>query len=168
MTISMYQASVPVFIRMLGNLSAILTKAEENAKARTIAPEVFMAARLAPDMLPLPRQVQIACDTAKRGVANLAGVEAPAFPDTEANFAELRERIAKTIAFLQTIQPAQVDGSEDRAITLKMPSREVHFTGLSLLTHFSLPNVYFHIAAAYAILRHNGVALGKLDYLGGV
>jgi hypothetical protein len=168
MTLSMYQASVPVFTRMLANLAACLTKAEADATTRNIDPLIFTAARLAPDMLPLTRQVQIACDSAKRCIANLAGVEAPVFPDTETTFPQLQERIAKTQAFLATIDAAKIDGTEDRDVTLKMPSREVHFKGQAFLTFFSLPNFFFHIGVTYAILRHNGVALGKMDYLGGV
>jgi hypothetical protein len=168
MTLSMYQASVPVFTRMLANLASCLTKAEADATTRGIATDVFMAARLAPDMLPLPRQVQIACDSAKRGIANLAGIEAPVFPDTETTFPELQDRIAKTQAFLATVDAAKIDGTEDRDITLKMPSREVHFKGQPFLMFFTLPNFFFHLTSAYAILRHNGVALGKMDYLGSV
>ena len=118
--------------------------------------------------MPLQRQIQIACDAAKRGAANLAGIEAPAFPDTETSFAELQERITKTQAFLASIEAAKIDGSEGRDITLKLPNREIHFKGQAYLLFYSMPNFYFHLTAAYAILRHNGVTLGKMDYLGGV
>jgi hypothetical protein len=168
MTISMYQASVPVMARMFGNLSAILTKAEADATARKIDPSVFLASRLAPDMHPLTRQIQIASDAAKGGVARLAGIEAPSFPDTETSFAELQARITKTVEFMKSVTPAQIDGSEERTITLKFPGQEVSFPGQVFLLNFTLPNFFFHVTTAYAILRHNGVTLGKMDFLGGV
>jgi len=168
MTLSMYQASVPVLARMFNNLAAILTKAEADAAARKIEPSVFIAARLAPDMYPFSRQIQIASDAAKGGVARLAGIEPPAFPDTETTFAELQERIRKTVDFVQSVTAAQIDGSEEKTITLKFPGREVTFPGQVFLLNFTLPNVFFHITTAYDILRHNGVALGKMDFLGGV
>jgi uncharacterized protein len=168
MTISMYQASVPVFVRTFGNLSAILTKAEADAAARKIEPSVLLNARLCPDMHPLTRQVQIASDAAKGGVARLAGVEIPSFPDTEASFEELQGRIKKTVDFIQGVAADQIDGSEDKTITLKFPGREVSFPGQIFLLNFTIPNFYFHVTTAYAILRHNGVALGKMDFLGGV
>jgi hypothetical protein len=166
MTLSMYQASVPVFIHSLKNLSAILSKAEAFCAAKKIDPSVLINARLAPDMFPLSRQVQIATDIAKGGAARLADIEVPSFPDTETTFAELQARVAKILAFLQTLKAAQIDGSEDRAINLKVGPRELSFKGQDYLTHFVIPNVYFHITAAYAILRHNGVELGKSDFLG--
>ncbi|AYC34711.1 DUF1993 domain-containing protein [Pseudomonas cavernae] len=166
MSISMHQLSIPVFERMLGNLSAIIAKAAAHAEARKIDPAVFVNARLAPDMFPFSRQVQIACDAAKGAGARLAGVEVPSHPDTESSFAELQERIAKTQTFLRSLSPAQFDGSEARRISLKLRDREVEFQGLDFLTQFALPNFYFHISAAYAILRHNGVDIGKRDYLG--
>lgn len=166
MTLSMYQASVPVFIHHLTILSAILDKGLASAEARKIDPSVFITARLAPDMLPLSKQVQIASDVTKGCAARLAGVEIPSFADTEATFPELKERIAKTIAFLKTIKPAQVDGSEDKKITIKSGGRDQEYVGQPYLLHFVLPNLYFHVTVAYAILRHNGVDVGKGDYLG--
>ncbi|OQS31019.1 hypothetical protein B0T40_23685 [Chromobacterium haemolyticum] len=168
MSVSMYQASVPALIRGLNNLSAILDKAAADAAARNIAPEVLLNARLAPDMFALTRQVQIASDSAKGCVARLAGVEVPSYADDEASFADLQQRIAKTVAFLQGFNAAQIDGSEAREVVLKVRGDEIRFSGQNYLLGFVLPNFYFHITAAYAILRHNGVALGKMDYLGGV
>jgi len=162
----MYQASIPVFIRALGNLSAILDKAAAQAEARKIDPPVFINARLAPDMFPLSRQVQSASDSAKGCAARLAGVEVPRYEDIETTFTELRARIAKTVAFMQGVKPAQIDGSEDRTITLKLRGREVNFSGRDYLLNFVLPNFFFHATTAYAILRHNGLEIGKTDYLG--
>jgi hypothetical protein len=166
MSLSMYAASVPVFVRTLGNLSAILKKAEADAAARGYDPAVLVNARLAPDMLPLAKQVQIACDSAKGCAARLGGIEAPVMPDTEASLPELIERVGKTLAFLGTVQAAQIDGSEGREIVLKMRGNEVKFQGQAFLLHFALPNFFFHVTTSYAILRHNGVVLGKSDYLG--
>jgi len=162
----MYQASVPVLIRGIQNLSAILTKAAAHADEKNIAPDVFLNARLAPDMFSLIRQVQTVSDTAKGCGARLAGIEVPSYPDTEFSFVELQERLAKTVAFLEELTPAQIDGSEEKAIVMKFPSREFHFTGQTYLLGFVLPNFYFHLTTAYDILRHNGVPLGKPDYLG--
>jgi hypothetical protein len=162
----MYQASVPVLSRALTNLDAILTKAEAHAVAQKIDPDTLLAARLAPDMHPFTRQVQIASDGAKGGIARLAGIEAPSYPDTETSFSELHARLAKTISFIGGVTPAQIDGSEDRSITLKFPRGEMNFTGQSFLLSFTLPNVFFHVTTAYALLRQAGVPLGKLDYLG--
>jgi hypothetical protein len=162
----MYQASIPVFVRMLGNLSAILTKAEAHAEAKKIDPSIFINARLAPDMFPLARQVQIATDGVKGCAARLAGLEVPSYADTETTFAELQTRIAKTVGFLKTVSAAQIDGSEERAIVLKAGKRELNFKGQAYLLNFVLPNLYFHITTTYAILRHNGVEIGKLDFLG--
>ncbi len=167
MTVSMYQASVPAFMRMLDNLSAILTKAEASAEARKIDPSVFVNARLAPDMLPLNRQIQIATDGVKGCAARLAGTEIPSYPDTETTFAELQARVAKTRTFLQSFSPAQIDGSEDKAIVLKFGPRQFDFQGLDYLFGFVIPNFYFHLTTTYAILRHNGVELGKQDFIGG-
>lgn len=167
MSLSMYQASIPVFIRGLTNLAAIMDKAEAHAGAKHIEPDVFLNARLAPDMFPLVRQVQSVSDGAKGCAARLAGMEVPSYADTEASFAELKQRIAKTVSFLQSIAPAQVDGSEERPVTLKARDQELHFTGQTYLLGFALPNFYFHMTTAYDILRHNGVDLGKRDYLGG-
>lgn len=168
MTISMYQASVPVFIRQLTNLAAILKKAEAHAEAKKIEPAVFINARLAPDMYALARQVQIASDSAKGCAARLAGIEVPSYADTETTFAELQARIAKTVDFLKGIKPDQIDGSEDREVVLKMRSGDVTFRGQPYLLDFAMPNLYFHCTTAYAILRHNGVEIGKMDYLGGI
>jgi uncharacterized protein len=165
-TISMYQASVPVFIRMLGNLRAILAKGAAHAEARKFDPAVLINGRLAPDMFALARQVQIAADMAKGAAARLAGVEPPKYEDNETTFPELHARIDKTIAFLETLKPAQIDGSEARSITLTMRSGTRSFVGLPYLVDFVLPNLYFHATTAYNILRHNGVELGKGDFLG--
>jgi hypothetical protein len=167
MSLSMYQASIPVFIRMLGNLSAIIDKAAAHAEAKKIDPSVLIRDRLAPDMLPFSFQVQTATDSVKGCVARLAGIEAPSFADTEATFPELKARIAKTIDFLQSVSAAQIDGTEERPITLKLRVGELQFQGQSYLLFFAIPNFYFHVTTAYAILRHNGVELGKQDFLGG-
>jgi hypothetical protein len=166
MQISMFQASAPRFANTLKNLSAILDKAQTHADAKKIDPKVLTAARLYPDMFPMARQVQSACDTAKGAVARLAGVEIPVHEDTEQTFEELKARIAKTITFIQTIQPAQVDGSEDKEVVLKFRSGEVKFKGIQYLLGHALPNFYFHVTTAYDILRHNGVEVGKRDYIG--
>jgi hypothetical protein len=166
MNISMYQASAPRFVNTLKNLSSILDKAQAHADAKKIDPRVLTAARLFPDMFAMSRQVQSACDTAKGAVARLAGVEVPAHEDTEQTFEELKARIAKTIKFIETIQPAQVDGSEDREVVLKFRSGEVKFKGMQYLLGQALPNFYFHVTTAYNILRHNGVEVGKKDYIG--
>lgn len=166
MNISMYQASAPRFVNTLKNLSAILDKAQAHADAKKIDPRVLTAARLYPDMFAMSRQVQSACDTAKGAVARLAGVEIPVHEDSEQTFEELKARIAKTIAFINTIKPAQVDGSEDREVVLKFRSGEVKLKGMQYLLGQALPNFYFHATTAYDILRHNGVEVGKKDYLG--
>lgn len=166
--LSMYQASVPVIIHALTNLSAILKKGEAFATAKKIEPSVLINARLAPDMFPLSRQVQIATDVTKGGVARLAGAEIPSYADNEASFAELYERIAKTITFIKGFTSAQIDGSETKTISLKVGGNDMSFNGQDYLTKFVLPNLYFHTTAAYAILRHNGVELGKRDYLGAI
>lgn len=164
--ISMYAASVPVLTRALRNLSAVLRKGEAHAAARNVDPSVLLGYRLAPDMFPLTRQVQIACDMAKGCVARLAGAEVPSYADDEKTFAELQARIDKTIAFIESFQPAQIDGSEGRMVTLKMRSGERSFQGQPYLLDFVLPNVFFHSTTTYAILRHCGVELGKADFLG--
>jgi uncharacterized protein len=166
MSLSMYQASIPVFLRMLGNLSAILDKAAAHAEAKKIDPTILIRDRLAPDMLPFSFQVQAATDSAKGCAARLAGIEAPKFADNEVTFPELKERIAKTVTFLQSMTPAQIDGTEGRAITLSLRSGDRKFEGQEYLLYFVLPNFYFHVTTAYAILRHNGVELGKADFLG--
>ena len=166
MTLSTYDASIPVLKRGLTNLAALLHKAEASATARKIDPSVFLTARLAPDMHPLARQVQIVSDTSKGGAARLTGGEAPSFPDTEATFAELQTRIAKTIAYLDGFTADQFAGVEAREIVLKTPNGDFAFTGQSFLLTFMLPNFFFHVTTAYNILRHNGVELGKFDFLG--
>jgi hypothetical protein len=166
MSLTMYQASIPAFVRMLGNLSAILDKAAAHAEAKKIDPAVFVNARLAPDMFPLSRQVQIATDMVKGCAARLAGIEAPRYEDNETTFAELQARIDKTKAFIQSVNASQIDGSEERPITLKFGSRELSFLGQPYLLDFVLPNFHFHLSMTYAILRHNGVEIGKKDYVG--
>jgi hypothetical protein len=166
MTISMYEASVPRFASMLRNLDAILAKAQDHAAARKIDPAVLIGARLFPDMLPFSKQVQIATDHAKGAVARLAGVEVPKFEDTEQSFEDLRARLARTIAFVESFNAAQIDGSEEREIALKVGGQELAFKGMPYLTGFALPNFYFHLVTAYNILRHNGVDIGKRDYIG--
>ena len=168
MTISMSSASVPIFRTMLTNLAYFLEKGSAHAEARKFDPQVLVNARLAPDMLPFSRQVQIACDAAKNGVARLSGVEAPKFEDNEATFDELRARIDKTLAWLATVPAEKLDGTEDKDITFPV-GREATRTmkGEAYLKHYDLPNFFFHVTTAYAILRHNGVELGKADYLAG-
>jgi hypothetical protein len=168
MTISMASASIPTFRKMLGNLNHILDRGLANAQARKFEPQVLVASRLAPDMLPLARQIQIACDGAKNGTARLAGVEAPKFEDNEATFDELKARIAKTVAWLDTVPADRLNGTEDKEITFPI-GRDATRTmkGEDYLKHWVLPNFFFHVTMAYAILRHNGVDLGKVDYLAG-
>lgn len=168
MTISMYKSSVPVFLRNLENLSHILKKAEEYAKDKKIDESVFINARLFPNMFALSRQIQIASDAVKGAAARLGGVEVPSFPDNEKTFAELQERIAKTAKFVGGFTAEQIDGSETKVITLKVGGKEMQFDGQSYLLNFVLPNLYFHITVAYSILRHNGVEVGKNDFLGNV
>lgn len=166
MSLSMYDASVPVFIKGLTNLLAILAKAEKYAEAKKIEPSVLVSARLAPDMFPLSRQVQIATDMVKGGAARLAGMEIPSYADTETTFAELKARIEKTIAFLQGLKPSQLEGSETRKVTLKLRGNDVTFEGKPYLLNFVLPNFYFHLTTTYGILRHNGLDIGKMDFIG--
>jgi uncharacterized protein len=168
MAISMASASLPIFRTMLGNLAHILDKGLAHAQARKFDPAVLCSYRLAPDMLPFTRQIQIACDAAKNGVARLSGVEAPKFADDEQTFDELKARIAKTLAWLETVPAAQLDGTEDKEITFPV-GRETTRTmkGEAYLKLWVLPNFLFHVGMAYAILRHNGVELGKADYLAG-
>ncbi|HEY5107107.1 MAG TPA: DUF1993 domain-containing protein [Caulobacteraceae bacterium] len=168
MALSMYDASIPVLSRVLTNLSAILDKAAASAEARKIDPAVFIAARLAPDMFPLSRQVQVVSDTARRGACLLAGLEVPSWPDTETSFPELKARLEKTLTFLKTIRPDQIDGSEERTITMPIGGgNEMKLPGQAFLFNFVFANCFFHAATAYAILRHNGVDIGKRDFLGG-
>jgi len=162
----MHQASAPRFSNLLKNLSTILDKAKAHAEAKKLDEQVLTSARLFPDMFPLARQVQIACDSAKGAVARLAGVEIPKHEDTEKTFDEFKARIAKTIAFIDGVKAAQVDGSEEKEVVLKLQGKDVPFKGLQYLMGFAWPNFYFHVATAYNILRHNGVELGKRDFIG--
>jgi hypothetical protein len=155
-----------VFIRGLRNLAAFLEKGRASAEARQFDPAILAAARLAPDMHTLCRQVQIASDMVKNAAARLAGATPPSFPDSETTFEELQARIAKTIAYLETVAPAQLEGSEVRTIELKFPGRALQFSGADYLSLFVLPNFYFHLTTAYNILRHNGVPIGKMDFMG--
>ena len=165
MSLSMYQASVPVLTRMLTNLSAVLKKGEAHAQAKKIDPAVFTGARLAPDMFPLIRQVQIATDQAKGCASRLAGVEPPK-QDNEQTFADLYARIDKTVAYLKSVKPAQIDGSEERRVELPVRDKTITLRGQDYLFERVYPNFFFHVTAAYAILRHNGVEIGKGDFLG--
>lgn len=166
MSLSMYQASVPLFIRSLTAMSGFLKKGEAHAKAHKIDPAVFVNARLYPDMFTLVHQVQIACDNAKGCAARLAGEQPPSHADNEQSFADIYARIDKTIAYLKTLKPAQIDGSEDRAIELKMRDHTEHTKGQPYLIDRVIPNFFFHVTTTYAILRHNGVEIGKRDFLG--
>lgn len=166
MSLSMYQASVPVFVRNLTQLAAILDKAAAHAAARKIDPAVLVGARLYPDMLPLARQVQIAADHAKNASGRLAGAERPVFADDESTFEQLQARIAKTIDYLKTLDPARFEGSDERDVTVPVRGREIVLKGLPYLFGFAQPNFYFHVSMAYAILRHNGVEIGKTDFIG--
>jgi hypothetical protein len=166
MSFDMYQASVPVLIRYLKNMTNVLDKGAAFCAAKKVEPTVLTGYRLAPDMLPLTRQIQIMSDGAKGCGARLAGIEVPSFPDTEVTFDDLKARIAKTIAFLEGLKPAQFEGAETRDISLKAGPSEFKFVGSAYLTDFVLPNFYFHATTTYAILRHAGVELGKRDYLG--
>jgi hypothetical protein len=168
MSLSMYQASVPVFTQILGALGGVLEKAEAHAAAKKIDPAVLIGARLAPDMFPLGRQIQIACDFGKGATARLAGVEVPSWGDDEKTLADFRTRIKKTVDYVQGFKPAQVDGSEAREITLKVGPNMRTFKGQPYLLQFVMPNFFFHSTTAYAILRHNGVELGKRDFMGQV
>lgn len=166
MSLSMYQASVPVFIRALNNLAAILEKAAAHCEAKKIDPAALLGFRLYPDMFHFTKQVQVACDHAKNGAARLAGVEAPELGGGEQSFAELIERIKKTIAYLQSFKPEQIDGSETREVVLKRGETVTTYKGQDFLLNRALPNLFFHVTTAYDILRHNGLELGKKDYLG--
>ena len=166
MSISMHSASVPLLVRMLNNMLTWLDKAEAHATAKKFETSVLLGARLAPDMLPFTKQIQIASDAAKFGVARLAGVEAPKFDDTESTMAELRERIQKTIDYVQSVPADKINGSEDRDISVPRRDGPVIVKGETYLKNFVLPNFFFHVTTTYALLRHNGVELGKNDYLG--
>ena len=167
MTISMYQASIPILIRTLNNLIGILKKGSDDASAKNIEPTVLTNSRLYPDMFPLARQVQIASDVSRRSAARLAGVEAPSIEDTETTFPELIERLQKTIAYLETFTAEQIDGTEEKDVTVPVGGGDtIIMKGWPYLSFFVIPNVYFHVTTAYDILRHNGVEIGKRDYLG--
>ena len=166
MTISMHSASVPIFVRMLKNLTQWLDKAEAHAQAKKFEPSVYLSSRLAPDMLPLTNQIQIACDAVKFGVARLSGVEAPKFADDEASLADLKARIAKTIEFIESVPAAKIDGTEEKDVVVPRRDGSMTLKGEPYLKHFVLPNFFFHVTTTYALLRHNGVALGKADFLG--
>jgi hypothetical protein len=166
MNASMYSLSIPVFQGSLTNLSAILDKAAAHAQERKIDPAALLDARLYPDMLPFTRQIQLSTDFAKGAAARLAGDAPPKFDDVEVGFSQLKERIARTIAFVNSVAPDRIVGSEERVIELKTATRALRFTGLEFLAHFALPNFFFHVTTAYAILRHNGVPIGKEDFLG--
>jgi hypothetical protein len=168
MRASMYEFSVPVFVKTLGNLSAILGKGAGYAEQKKFDPAVLLAMRLAPDMFPLTMQVRVACDFAKGAVARLAGEEPPKWDDSETTIAELQSRIARTIDFVQGFERARFDGAEERTITITIRGEPVEYVGLAYLAHVALPNFFFHAATAYDILRHAGVALGKRDFIGKV
>jgi hypothetical protein len=164
----MYQVAVPPFLQTLGALSSVLGKAEAHAGAKKFDPALLLASRLAPDMFPLSRQVQIACDFAKSTVARLAGIAVPSFADEEKSLADLRSRIDKTLDYVRSFKPSQIDGSEERDVTITLAGKPVTFKGQPYLVHFVLPNFYFHATVAYAILRQDGVELGKRDFMGSV
>ncbi len=167
MTISMYQASAPVYLQYLGAISGVLDKAAAFAEARKIDPAVLLQTRLYPDMHPLVKQVQIFTDQAVRGISRLAGTEPPSFPDTEASIPELKARIARAMDHVKSFKPEQIDGTEDRDIVMKTPRGDLTFKGQQYLLAFSLPNFFFHATTTYSILRHVGVEIGKMDFMGG-
>src|SRR3990172_6596454 len=166
MSLSMYQTSVPVLVRALKNLIGVLQKGEAFAQAKKIDPAVLINDRLAPDMFTLTRQIQIATDVARRCVARLAGVEPQKFEDNEKTFADLYDRINRTLVYLESFRPQQIDGTEDKPISFEIQGNTLNFTGTAMLLNFSIPNVFFHATITYAILRHNGVEIGKKDFLG--
>ncbi|MES2101834.1 MAG: DUF1993 domain-containing protein [Pseudomonadota bacterium] len=166
MSITMHSASAPIFISMLKNLSTWLDKAEAHALAKKFEPSVYLSARLAPDMLPFTTQIQIACDGAKFAMARLGGVEAPKFDDSEASLADLRERVRATIEFIQSVPAAKIDGTEDKDVTIPRRAGPMVMKGEAYLKHYVLPNFFFHVTTTYALLRHNGVEIGKMDFLG--
>ncbi len=167
MSISMSQVSLPVFVPMLNNLKRLLRKGIEHAAEADIKDEVMVSYRLYPNMLPLTAQVQIACDTAKRAVARLSGVEAPAHEDNEKSLEELLARIDSTLHYIASVAPERIDGTEDKEVVLELPNMTLNFTGITYLTNFALPNFLFHMSTAHGILRSCGVRIGKLDFLGG-
>jgi len=166
MTLSMYQASVPVFVRALGNLTDVLKKGEEHAKSKNVTDEVLLQTRLITDMLPLIKQIQIACDMASRGAARLAGVEPQSFEDNETTLAQAYDRIARVTDYIKSFTPEQIDGSETRAIHMKMRNGEMNFEGQAYLLGFVIPNLFFHCTTAYNILREAGTDIGKTDFIG--
>jgi uncharacterized protein len=166
MAITMHSASVPIFVRMLGNVLQWLDKAEAHAQAKKFDAGVYLTARLAPDMLPFVRQIQIACDAVKFGVARLAGVEAPKFEDNEASLADLRARIRKTLDYIESVPAAQIDGTDAKDIVVPRRDGSMTLKGEAYLKHFVLPNFFFHVTTTYGLLRHYGVELGKMDFLG--
>jgi hypothetical protein len=164
---SLYDTTVPAFLQILGGLSGLLTKAEAHCKAKNIQPEVLLGARLYPDMFPLSRQIQMACDFAAKACARLAGSEVPSTPDTEKTFDELKQRLAKASDYVKGFKPAQFDGAEGRDITFPIgPNNTMTLKGQQFVTGYAFPNFYFHAATAHGILRHNGVEIGKRDFLG--
>lgn len=168
MTLSMYQASAPVFVRALGNLAHVLQKAEQHAKSKNVADDVLLQTRLIPDMLPLIKQIQIGCDMATRGIARLAGVEPQSFEDNETTLEQAYSRIDRAINYIHSFKPEQVDGSEKNTIVLKMRSGEMTFDGQTYLLHYVIPNLFFHCTTAYNILREAGTDIGKTDFIGSV
>ena len=166
MSLSMYESSIPVLVRNLNNLSAYLAKGADYASEKEIDDAVLVNARLFPNMFDLAHQIQIACDVSKKAAARLSGIEAPSFEDNEASFEELQTRISNTIKFLESVPADQIDGTEEKQITLPAGDKEFKFSGRDYLQTFVLPNVYFHAVTAYNILRHNGVEIGKMDFLG--
>lgn len=167
MALSLYDASIPGYVLMLKNLAALLEKAEAHAAATGVDPATYLSARVTEDMAPLTRQIQMASDAAKGGAARLAGVTPPSMPDTETTWAEVKDRVAKTLAFVETITPDQVSDDETRIIELPTPNRTLTFTARDFLLQFSLPNFHFHVVTAYGLLRGQGVPIGKMDYLAG-
>jgi hypothetical protein len=165
-SVSLYEVSIPIFVLSLNNLDAILDKAAAHAEAKKVGPNVLPSTRLIADMLPLSAQIQIACDTVKGAAARLAGLDIPKHEDTEATIADLKARVAKTLVFIKSIKPEQLVNAETREIVLQFPQTTMKFTGLNYLTNFVLPNFFFHITMVYALLRKNGVELGKRDFLG--
>ena len=164
---SFYDATVPAFLQILGSLSGLLTKAEAHCKAKNIAPEVLLTARLYPDMLPFTKQIQLVCDFAAKSCARLTHSEVPSIPDTEKTFDELKQRLAKTIDYVKAFKPAQFDGADAKDVTFPVgPSNTMTLKGQQFLSAFTFPNFYFHAATAHGILRHNGVEIGKRDFLG--
>ncbi len=165
MSLSLYEASIPVYLQMLKNLLAIVDKAEAHARAAGRDPDAYAEARLIEDMHPFNRQIHMASDAAKNGAARISGQTPPSFPDVETSFPELRARLEKTIAFVESVTPEQVNGREDAIVELPMPNRTIRFSGRDFLLKFSLPNFFFHVTTAYALLRQQGVPIGKMDYL---